>query len=358
MSKRKLNIGDRVRATEDIVGHKTEGEIGTICEINSSLYNETIIVNFDNDINGWGDKRWGIREGHGLLCHESELEKAEPKFKIGDRVRATKDTDDYMIKGEVGTICVVNILKGIGVNYIVEFDNDVNGFGNFDLDIPKGHGLWCDEDTLEKVEPKFKKGDRVRATKDIDGYKVKGEMGTIYEMDLQVYVVRFDNDINGSDGANLDIDEDYELICYESELEKIDTKFKVGDRVIGIADELEYYPTKGATGTVAEVYECGKQNILVTFDEPIVVNGEDFNDLYVHDSILELISPPIDTPWGDIEYRIGDLVRSTIDNTLGYVNGISIREGIVILELVSYLSNEVIHLVNADQVRLVGWLDR
>lgn len=61
----------------------------------------------------------------------------ENSFKVGDRVRCTRDVDGYPSGGKLGTICYV-----AGLRVGVAFDEEISGHtcGGICVD---GHGLWC-----------------------------------------------------------------------------------------------------------------------------------------------------------------------------------------------------------------------
>lgn len=69
------------------------------------------------------------------------------KFKVGDRVRCTRNVGSFDTKGKVGTI------KEIGVTvYAVDFDENVGGWGDKKLSIKVGHGLSVQVEDLELIE--------------------------------------------------------------------------------------------------------------------------------------------------------------------------------------------------------------
>ena len=58
---KELKAGDRIVALDDIY-FKTKGVYGTVIK---RLSGEEVIVNWDDNVNGWGDKDYGIKDGHG-----------------------------------------------------------------------------------------------------------------------------------------------------------------------------------------------------------------------------------------------------------------------------------------------------
>ena len=159
--------------------------------------------------------------------------KPEPKFKVGDRVKAIKPKDDNtLIVGKIGTIKALH--SDVDHRYKVEFDEHINGHccgGN----AKSGHGWNCDEDTLElvKPEPKFKVGDRVRCVRSVDrNINVVDKIGTVvhiipYEGSFK-YGIGFDEEIVAGHSCDERCEVNHGWYCYETALEPA---FKVGDRV-------------------------------------------------------------------------------------------------------------------------------
>ena len=75
------------------------------------------------------------------------------RLKIGDRVIGIRNEGNYyeygkvyLIKGEKG------IVKKVYETFVaVEFDNDVGGWGDEELNIEKGRGLHVDIDKLKRL---------------------------------------------------------------------------------------------------------------------------------------------------------------------------------------------------------------
>ena len=69
----KFKIGDRVVAIENTYSYGfvyfTEGEKGTVKEV----FDYFASVEFDNDVNGWGDKQLGIKGGCGAFVNYDKL---------------------------------------------------------------------------------------------------------------------------------------------------------------------------------------------------------------------------------------------------------------------------------------------
>ena len=75
------------------------------------------------------------------------------RFKVGDRVIGIRNEGNYyeygevyLIKGEKGSI-----KKVYETFVVVEFDNDVGGWGDEELNIEKGRGLHVDIDKLKRL---------------------------------------------------------------------------------------------------------------------------------------------------------------------------------------------------------------
>ena len=163
----KYKVGDRVKCVK--VADRNEkilNKIGTVKHVVTDSRPYAVV--FDADVGGHRLVTAGINceYGHGWWCSEDELElvkeEPEPKFKVGDRVKAIKPKDDNtLIVGKIGTIKA--LYSDVDHRYRVEFDELINGHscgGNAKY----GYGWNCDEDTLElvKPEPKFRIGDRVK----------------------------------------------------------------------------------------------------------------------------------------------------------------------------------------------------
>ena len=81
------------------------------------------------------------------------------RFKVGDRVVAIENEGSYyeygevyLIKGEKG------IVKEVFDYFVtVEFDNNVGGWGNKELNIKKGRGLHVDNDKLNLLKEEEQK---------------------------------------------------------------------------------------------------------------------------------------------------------------------------------------------------------
>ena len=57
----RLKVGDRIVATEKTWYNTKIGDEGTIIDFN----NNTVVIKWDNNVNGWEDEDYGIEEGHG-----------------------------------------------------------------------------------------------------------------------------------------------------------------------------------------------------------------------------------------------------------------------------------------------------
>lgn len=73
------------------------------------------------------------------------------EFKVGDRVRCTRNVDGFNTKSKIGTVKKTNMLF-VGV----DFDEDVEGWGDIGLGIEKGHGVSVKYEDLELIEENTK----------------------------------------------------------------------------------------------------------------------------------------------------------------------------------------------------------
>lgn len=69
-----LEVGDRIVATRSTFFDTKAGDEGTIVD----FCGNDIVIKWDNNVNGWGDSRYGIENGHGEYlekskCHMIEL---------------------------------------------------------------------------------------------------------------------------------------------------------------------------------------------------------------------------------------------------------------------------------------------
>lgn len=69
------------------------------------------------------------------------------KFKAGDRVICTRNTCGYATKNKKGTI-----KKLKNKIYMVDFDENVGGWEDIDLEIKRGHGVAVDDEDIELIE--------------------------------------------------------------------------------------------------------------------------------------------------------------------------------------------------------------
>lgn len=69
------------------------------------------------------------------------------KFKVRDRVICTRNTCGYATKNKKGTI-----KKLENKIYMVDFDENVGGWEDIDLEIKRGHGVAVDDEDLELIE--------------------------------------------------------------------------------------------------------------------------------------------------------------------------------------------------------------
>lgn len=229
----KFKVGDRVVMRDYMLGKDCCGTVNSV-DGNGYVYATDWTV--------------GRPSGH---IHSADLEHASPTFKAGDVIRVTTDQDTWVYSGMVGTA-----IKTAKTNMQVDFGNDkvwwvdyVNAeaaplrieagkyyldttgkrvgpmrkwadstehpwdcpSSNFDIYRADGSSDYSPNLVRELVievaekrveEPKFKVGDRVRAT---DGVP-RGETGTVAEYDSsdKTYLVKFDEwtDGHGYDYSN------------------------------------------------------------------------------------------------------------------------------------------------------------
>ena len=69
------------------------------------------------------------------------------KFKVGDRVRCVRKVDGFDTENKKGTI-----KKLENKIYMVDFDENVGGWEDIDLEIKRGHGVAVDDEDLELIE--------------------------------------------------------------------------------------------------------------------------------------------------------------------------------------------------------------
>lgn len=164
MSKAKLKAGDRVRVTHtDYPDHIPVGVIATV----------------DTPV---GDDAHLVYHGHSLYFFSSEFE-VIPRFKVGDRVRLTKDNDGYGVVGDTGSVVGEN---GGAEDCRVKFDRFIRD----------RHEWWVPWNSMEHIytscaaaevdnladeyggarKVEFKVGDRVRLNREGSYDGVTGTM--------------------------------------------------------------------------------------------------------------------------------------------------------------------------------------
>lgn len=162
--KSKFKVGDRVRS----ISGPSYGAIGTVVTVIGNLY----YCKFDH-----GVYHHGYNHEDGLILTKFDT---EPKFKVGDRVRAVTAWGNYWKVGDTGTIIASD---SPSLLFEVKFDHNVQfGFDNeYDFE-------------LINPGPKFKVGDCVRHT----GVTVNntGKVTGIHKLDGHYryrYLVLLDN---------------------------------------------------------------------------------------------------------------------------------------------------------------------
>ena len=112
-----------------------------------------------------------------------------PKFKVGDRIIGKKHRIGYKIEKELGTI----VELGFDNSYTINFDNNVGGWYNEELDIKLGHGLYLEENEIDLIEkkdkPEVSTNDNYIYVKCINNDELENSLtiGRIYEIKNDVW---------------------------------------------------------------------------------------------------------------------------------------------------------------------------
>lgn len=73
---KELKAGDRIIALEDTY-FKTKGVYGTVVK---KLREEEVIVNWDDNVDGWGHEKYGIKDGHGEYVYINSCDRIKKVF--------------------------------------------------------------------------------------------------------------------------------------------------------------------------------------------------------------------------------------------------------------------------------------
>lgn len=69
----KLKVGDRIVATGKTSFDTKVGDKGTVVDLDRDM----VIIKWDNNVNGWGNNRYGIKKGHGEWIGEQNCRMIE-----------------------------------------------------------------------------------------------------------------------------------------------------------------------------------------------------------------------------------------------------------------------------------------
>lgn len=138
-----FNVGDRVRCTRNVDGFDTKGKAGTIKKTNMLF----VGVDFDEDVEGWGDTGLGIKEGHGVSVKYEDLELIEENadtftlgdLKVGYLVELRDGSGNMVMEATEGKV-LIEEYNG----YYLElnaYNNNLNYYGDSDYDIIKVYGF-------------------------------------------------------------------------------------------------------------------------------------------------------------------------------------------------------------------------
>lgn len=138
-----FKVGDRVRCTRNVDGFNIKDKIGTIKETAITL----CVVDFDENVGGWEDKKSGIKLGHGLGLDKKILELIEENadtftlddLKVGYLVELRDGSGNMVMEATEGKV-LIEEYNG----YYLElnaYNNNLNYDGNSDYDIIKVYGF-------------------------------------------------------------------------------------------------------------------------------------------------------------------------------------------------------------------------
>jgi len=181
---REFSIGDRV----EVIDKYNVPSIGSRGTVKCFCHNR-IGVEMDKPHNSYHDcmsKTRGTttKPQHGWWFEEESLKKIEEevqmKFKVGDRVRITKSSPDYVEESDVGKLGTVMSSDNSDRPFKIKLDALTCDY----------EYCWCKADAIESApepttERKLKVGDKVRITEGARGYHDTfiGEAGVIIQND-------------------------------------------------------------------------------------------------------------------------------------------------------------------------------
>lgn len=151
-----LKVGDRIVATGKTGFDTKEGDKGTIATLNDHI----VYINWDNDINGWGDDYYDIPYGHGecigkQMCHTIELLEKKNNYKLIITCEDNKHTiAKYYIGNKlISTSSTSRYEKYDDFDFKTAVDNCIDRMDFIDETVTKGRGL---------IGRTIKRGQRVR----------------------------------------------------------------------------------------------------------------------------------------------------------------------------------------------------
>lgn len=138
-----FNVGDRVRCTRNVGSFDTKGKTGTVKE----TYTIFCAVDFDENVEGWGDIKLGMEKGHGVNVDKKDLELIEENtdtftlddLKVGYLVELRDGSGNMVMEATEGKV-LIEEYNG----YYLElnaYNNNLNYDGNSDYDIIKVYGF-------------------------------------------------------------------------------------------------------------------------------------------------------------------------------------------------------------------------
>ena len=150
----KLKVGDRIVATGKTWFDTKAGDKGTVVALN----NNTVYINWDNDVHGWGDNN--IPYGHGeciggCMCHTIKLLKKKNNYKL---IITCEDNKHTTAKYYIGNKLVSESSTSRNEKYDdfdlkTAVDNCIDRMDFTDKTVTKGRSL---------IDRTIKRGQRVR----------------------------------------------------------------------------------------------------------------------------------------------------------------------------------------------------
>ena len=152
----KLKVGDRIIATGKTCFNTKAGDKGTVVNIGR----KDVMINWDTDVNGWGDSSYGIKDGHGAYigkdrCNMIELLNPLHNHKLIITCEDGKHTNaKYYIDNKlVSESSTSRYEKYDDFDFKTAVVNCIDRMDFTDKTVTKGRGL---------IDRTIKKGQRVR----------------------------------------------------------------------------------------------------------------------------------------------------------------------------------------------------